>query len=152
MDVRTLVSPIGDLPIIMIEELGKYTIVSEWPEDGYKRQYEPSLYNLELHRMLQRNTGWNSFYLLDKKNKQAEAEFHICLEGNQGKSPFRSPYGGIEFSDQLSEEDLHAFGRVILEQLTEKQITIIPAPEAYDPQHFSRELYLWNSLGSQTLS
>ncbi|MDH5598853.1 MAG: GNAT family N-acetyltransferase, partial [Cyclobacteriaceae bacterium] len=72
---------------------------------------------------------------------------HICFEGNQGKTPFRSPFGGMEFSEKLSEEDLHAFGRYIFEHLKEKQITIISAPEAYDSEHFSRELYLWNSLG-----
>jgi predicted N-acyltransferase len=67
--------------------------------------FEPSLFNLPLHRQLQSATGWESFYLVDDVKKAVLAAIHFYVQQSSAMSPCRATFGGLEGVDSLSEEE-----------------------------------------------
>lgn len=61
---------------------------------------------------LQNQKGENdcyTFYLQNTDNQPIEARFSIIIKDDTAYSPFRATFGGIEFSEKISEEDLFSF-------------------------------------------
>jgi hypothetical protein len=112
---------------------------SEFPE-GYKFDFQEYLFNTERHRLTQAKEGWKSFYWLDEKKKLVKASFHVHIDGNMAKSPFRATFGGIDFSSKLSFRQLSEYLRLVdneLERLSLEHIEIKMAPQNYGNTKFT---------------
>jgi hypothetical protein len=105
---------------------------------GYRLGYEPSLFNFEAHRKLQALKGWCSFLILDDAGGVVCGAMHVHVQGTLAESPLRSPFGSIEFSEDLPVEILKAFIKFVQEGLMAKgveRLKIKSYPEAYVPYH-----------------
>jgi hypothetical protein len=96
--------------------------------------FEPSLYNYPAHRFLQSAMGWHSFYILEDVEKKVVACVHFNLFETNARSPFRSPFGSIEFNPSLPADVLYEFIRFFEIRLKSKGATSIAIknyPNAY---------------------
>jgi len=68
--------------------------------------------------------------------------------------PAKGPFAGLEFDQRLSQERLHNFVHFISENVRKEAsgLVVKPRPAAYDPSHFSREVYAWLSNGFQVVT
>ena len=106
----------------------------EVPE-GYKFDFEEYLFNTEKHRLTQAKEGWKSFYWLDEKRKLVKASFHVHIDRNMAKSPYRATFGGIDFSPRLSQRHLTEFVKGFESILAEHGVQIFEissSPQRYD--------------------
>ncbi|MTI40559.1 hypothetical protein [Fulvivirga lutimaris] len=105
----------------------------EVPE-GYKFDFEEYLFNTERHRLTQAKEGWKSFYWLDEKKKLVKASFHVHIEGDVARSPYRATFGGIDVGP-LSYSSINDFVGIIIEELQKVEIhsiEIILPPASLD--------------------
>lgn len=118
------------------------------------KKYHPYLFNLANHRLVQREEGWHSFYLIDEITNEVFAEFHGNLLGVTLKSPAMSPFGGINCSKNLSQDTLKDFLVQILSYCRDKEIKEVivkGAPEAYPETYAEMMFRAFQSAGFEHL-
>lgn len=105
---------------------------------GYQPDFEESLFNQHDHRALQASEGWLSFYILNFKYKTVRAAIHFYIASTCAKSPLRSPFGSVEFSNKLPVKILFefvVFFESALKTKGVKHITIKNYPQIYESYH-----------------
>ena len=103
---------------------------------GFKSDFESFLFNEEQHRLLQAAEGWQSFGLVEESGKKILAAFHFHLQDQYASSPFRAPFGSVEFSKKLAGKDLGDFLKETEGRLRAKgirRILIKNPPASYRP-------------------
>jgi hypothetical protein len=82
---------------------------------------------------LQHQGGENvlTFYWQNTNNQIIEARFSVILQDKYAYSPLRATFGGIEFSEEISEENLHSFLLESISKIDSKIIKINSYPEGY---------------------
>jgi hypothetical protein len=75
----------------------------------YSFSFEPAIFNRIEHLQLQSADGWKSFFALDDASKRVMAVIHFNVSDGKALSPFRASFGGLEFVDELSENQLSDF-------------------------------------------
>jgi hypothetical protein len=96
--------------------------------------FEISLFNRYRHIYLQAHEGWVTFYILKTKTERITGFIHFRLTDGQAYSPFRAPFGGLEFSDRISPYILFRFLEFVeanLRKRSVKSVTIKNPPQAY---------------------
>ena len=102
--------------------------------------FEISLFNRDIHIYLQSKEGWVTFYILKTKTKSVTGCVHFRLEKGHAYSPFRAPFGGLEFSDHTPSLILLQFLEFVEGNLRNKGvrcITIKNPPQLYQPQRLA---------------
>jgi hypothetical protein len=105
------------------------------PSD-YSLEFEESLFNSHLFYPLQDPDKWVSFYVLMPSEQKAAAGIHFHVDGDLARSPYRAPFGSIEFCTTLAPLVLYKFFEYIEVQLTKRgvrEIRIKNPPHAYAP-------------------
>ena len=114
--------------------LENYTFhVGTAPTD-YSVAFEESLFNSYEHRILQSLTGWHSFFILDDREKKICGAIHFHVLEGVALSPLRSPFGSLEFADDLDQKVLSGFIEYFQQQLQAlnvSKIMIKNPPELY---------------------
>lgn len=103
---------------------------------GFKVDFEPSLFNVSRHRLTQ-GVNWLSFHAVQKEKKRVFASAHFYVDQHIASSPFRAPFGSIDFSDLLPIQDLFDFYSQIEKRLKEagvKKIRIKNPPDGHEDQ------------------
>lgn len=103
---------------------------------GFKVDFEPYLFNSELHRDAQADQGWHSYFLTRKDNRKVLAAVHFHFEGWVASSPCRAPFGSVEFTPKIQPKDLYEFLREVESGIKGhglRKILIKNPPEAYQP-------------------
>ncbi|HEY9044707.1 MAG TPA: GNAT family N-acetyltransferase [Ohtaekwangia sp.] len=101
---------------------------------AYSTDLAVSLFNRYEHLYLQSPDGWYTFYALHDKYKCVDCLMHVHLEGIDARSPLRSPFGGIECSDDIAPVVLYAFLEFVISRIKDKgatSFTIKNAPQNY---------------------
>lgn len=110
--------------------------------------YETAIFNLQSFNLLQDSSHWISFYVLNQKRKKADAGIHFHVENRLASSPFRAPFGSVEFSKQLLPQVLFEFLKYIEIQLNKNginELSIKNPPQGYNPGQISLlETFLLN--------
>ena len=120
-----------------------------WPEKDALYDFEPTLFHLPDHLLLQRESGWHCYYALDGKNDRIIASLFVNVHGNKGTTAVRSPYGGIECVTAISAETLYDFIRFIDKSLASlvSEVEIKFPPEAYAPRVNTLSFSFFHTLG-----
>jgi hypothetical protein len=116
--------------------LGKYNFCEGQLASDLKPAFERFLFNEERHLRSQSLTDWNTFSLVDLSAKLIIAQIHIHLDNRLASSPYKAPFGSIEFNETLSAESLFYFMSKVEEELRKKNIAklvIKDAPQIYRP-------------------
>lgn len=106
----------------------------------YQLDFEESLFNQQNHRALQTPEGWHSFYILNSKYKKIRAAIHFHIDGIWARSPLRSSFGSLEFSNNLPAKilfDFVLFFEFALKSKGVKHIRIKSYPQIYKPYNFT---------------
>lgn len=109
--------------------------------DGYHLDFEEYLFNTLGHRTTQTASGWRSFYLIDDEKKLVTASWHLHCSDNKCKNPYRATFGGIDFSNKLSIDQLSIFIREVCNQLSGSAIEVVLAPSIHDQDSSSKLLH-----------
>lgn len=116
--------------------------------DGFKLDYEVSLFNLPEHRRLQSNGEWVSYSIIKEKKKVALAGIHFHLNDFTASSPYRSPFGSIDASSELDPSLLFNFLQFVESDLVNsgiKKVVIKNPPTLYNPgQQTLLQVFLLN--------
>lgn len=106
----------------------------------HKVVVEEYLFNLDVHRQLQSEGKWKSFYVVQSKGQYIIASAHFCLHDKVASSPFRAPFGSITVARDVPEAVLWNFVEYILGRLNEHgvdEIRIVNPAMDYDPDMLS---------------
>ena len=120
--------------------------------DGFKLDYEISLFNLDEHRLLQSNGEWISYHIIKEKKKIAVAGIHFHVSDGIASSPYRSPFGSIDASPDVEPSALFQFLQFIESDLLErgvKNIVIKNPPTLYNPELQTLLQVFLSNLGYQ---
>ena len=120
------------------------------PPKGFKPDFESFLFNDEQHRLLQSPHGWQSYGLVREDKKKVLAVIHFYLENQIARSPYKAPFGSVEFSKTLQPKDLYDFLKSMENSLKNrgiKSIEIKNLPGAYQPVSSSLLEVLLLNLG-----
>jgi hypothetical protein len=85
----------------LLTPVENYLFVEGVPESHYRFNFETSLFNTEAHQLLQKKDGWISFHVLHSVKKTIDASLHFNVENFVARSPYKSPFGSIELSEDL---------------------------------------------------
>ena len=99
--------------------------------------FESTLYHHPSHLILQAKEGWHSFFAVNIKNKKIEASLHFHVEEGIARSPRKSPFGSVEFSEELPTIVLFQFLEYVLaklQALSLSRIIIKNPPQHYNPR------------------
>jgi hypothetical protein len=121
---------------------------------GFKSDFESFLFNEEQHRSLQSPGEWQSYSLVDQERKKALASVHFHLQNHTASSPFKAPFGSVEFSRKLLPKDLYQFLSQTEESLRNRgirKIQIKNPPASYRPASSSVLEVLFLNLGYRIL-
>lgn len=102
---------------------------------GFHFDYEPALFNLPEHLVLQSKNGWISYYVLQEKKKLVLAGIHFHIADRIASSPYRSPFGSIEASKKIEPITLFNFLEFVSSSLIGKgafRIIIKSPPTIYN--------------------
>jgi hypothetical protein len=105
--------------------LKHYIFYEGLPDSSCTFGFEPTLFNLYAHCLLQRSEGWVSFFALKQKNKNVVAVMHFNINDNAASSPFRSPFGSVDFYNAIQPKVLFEFIKFCEEALRERGINTI---------------------------
>jgi hypothetical protein len=101
---------------------------------GYRLDYDPYLFNTKEHRAQQAREGWQEFHLLNGTSKKVIASVSFHVQDGIAKSSLRAPFGGFDYSQQLSAELTFNFIADVERALIKKgvrEINIHCPPELY---------------------
>lgn len=108
--------------------------------EGYLPEFEESLFNRRLHRTLQAESGWRSFYVIQSRLKKIRGAVHFHVSGEKAVSPLRSPFGSFEFVGAMPTRVLYDFVTYVEEQLRQsgvRTVIITSYPQCYFPDQAS---------------
>ncbi|MDX2305578.1 MAG: hypothetical protein NW226_22405 [Microscillaceae bacterium] len=119
--------------------LDKYRLVLNIKQEfeGYQTRFEGYFFNDWRHISQQGNEEFYTFFLIHKDKKYLDARLTVFVQGRQGLSPYRAPFGGIECTAGLSPEVLIFFIREVEQFLQKKSIDSLQIkafPFAYSPE------------------
>ncbi len=127
-------------------------MVGDSPPKGFHKTFQENIFNTSAHRKLQTADDWLSFYVLHPSRKMVTAQFHCHLKQAKAMSPYKSPFGSIEFSEKLKYEDLYAFIRFVEKELIKRgagRLIIKGFPQSYHPTNFAKLSNAFFNLGYQ---
>ena len=81
-----------------------------------------------------------TFYWQNPDNQTIEARFSIIIQNKIAYNPLRATFGGIEFSNEISEDDLFQFLEESILKIKAKTIIINSYPEGYLPKNQIQKL------------
>ncbi len=96
--------------------------------------FESTLYHHPAHLVLQAKEGWHSFFAVNTKNKKIEASVYFNIEERIARSPRKSPFGSVEFSENLAPVILFQFLEYINSRLQALHVSRIILKNP--PQHY----------------
>jgi hypothetical protein len=114
--------------------LKQYDFSEGSPDALFNYAFTPSLFNLGEHLLLQDKHRWHSFFVCERTTQTIHALVHFHISEGEAISPFRAPYGGVEYSDELPHETLFTFITFVdkrLKSLRVRKIIIKSSPEIY---------------------
>lgn len=128
-----------------------YTVL-EGSTELYQSVFERFLFNEVRHRQSQSTIGWTTFSLVHAQKKIILAQIHFCVTNEIASSPYRAPFGSLEFDEMLSEELYHFFVQVEekLKAKGVKKIMIKDVAQQFRPQHSALLQVLFYTLGYRT--
>jgi hypothetical protein len=103
--------------------------------DGFRCDFDPYLFNDPQNLRIQSLTGWYTFHALRTEKKTSRARIHFHIEDGVALSPFKNPFGSMEFSDAMELRELFEFMKWIEEDLRgkgAKRIEIKSYPALYN--------------------
>ncbi len=118
----------------------KFLFIQGTPPAGFALTFPGSLFNTAAHRHLQSGSNWISFYILNEGSRKIESFFHVHVNGTSAESPYRAPFGSIEFSETLPPVILFDFIGFIDRSLLHdgvREVKIKMPPLAYSPTAIS---------------
>lgn len=101
---------------------------------GYSQDFESSLFNDPRHLRLQAPDSWKAFYIIYEKYKILSAAIYFHVNEGEAHSPLKSPYGSVEFSEDISPIILFRFLEFVearLKVIGVTKITIKDSPADY---------------------
>jgi len=104
---------------------------------GYQEKYQPIIYNSNSFLAGNNDLPQIHFYWVEKNHRAAYAHVASSIEESEASSPLNAPFGGVEYSDELSLSDLFAFLIFLEKELQNKAIKYIKlsqAPGSYGGQ------------------
>ncbi|CAN5132730.1 hypothetical protein BH23BAC1_BH23BAC1_00240 [soil metagenome] len=106
---------------------------------AYSTDFTTYLFNDPEHLKHQLPASQSFFYIINDKDKTLAARIHFfIMESGEALSPYRSPFGSLEFSNSLDLKILGAFLQYFIEQLRNQNIQsvqITTFPFAYDEKN-----------------
>ncbi|MBS1489361.1 MAG: GNAT family N-acetyltransferase [Bacteroidetes bacterium] len=99
--------------------------------------FERFLFNEGRHLRTQAHEGWHTYSWINLSQQQVWAQVHFYVKGEFALSPFRAPFGSVEFAESLSPEMLFLFLAEAESKLKDKgvkKIVIKEPPQLYRPQ------------------
>lgn len=102
--------------------------------------YEPAIFNWPAFASFHHAGKTVAFYLLDDRRKKAVAEIHFQIIDHLARSPFKAPFGSVEFSPGIRPELLYRFLEYFELRLKKKDVTDIyikNPPREYAPAKLS---------------
>ncbi|MBS1950008.1 MAG: hypothetical protein OJF59_002345 [Cytophagales bacterium] len=112
--------------------------------------FERFLFNEERHLFTQSDHGWHIFSWVNAEVQQTEARICFHVENGIARSPYRAPFGSVQFTGSLSADHLLQFLTETIKRLEEtgvKQIIIRDAPQLYRPKSAALLAVLLGDLG-----
>ncbi len=67
------------------------------------------IFNSEEHLRLQHAKNWWIYELLNQQTRAVKARIAFHMDGDKAQSPFRAPFGFIEFLDDIIDSELTVF-------------------------------------------
>jgi len=92
--------------------------ISDTIDSSYKWAYIDYLYNHADFQEINNDLPQKSFFLVDKAKNEVYGHLSVQLLEGKAISHVSAPYGGISFSDQISEEEKLFFGLEIKRRLS----------------------------------
>lgn len=96
---------------------------------GAHLAFDSVLFNIPDHQKLQAQDGWDNFYWLEGNEVVAFIPFRVHKV--EAINPYRSPFGGFEFSSAISEAEKSTFAHLVAEALRARgatQIQVVQPP------------------------
>ena len=103
-------------------------------ENKLTLNFQRYFFNEKKHLQNQGGERLLTFYWQNTDNQTIEARFSIIIQNGIAYSPLRATFGGVEFSEEISEEDLFQFLEQSILKIEVKTITISSYPEGYLPK------------------
>lgn len=97
------------------------------------------IFNHPSHLLLQSNDGWKCFSVRDEKQKTI-ATLWLHFKDEIGQSPFRAPFGSVEFIEPCDTSILYEFIAFIVRESRNvgvQKLSLKYFPESYDARHHS---------------
>ena len=102
--------------------------------------FQQYFFNEKEHLQNQGGERLLTFYWQNTDNQTIEARFSIVVQDKMAYSPLRATFGGVEFSEGISEEDLFQFLEKSILKIDVKTIIINSYPEGYLPKNQIQKL------------
>ena len=93
--------------------------------------FQRYFFNEKEHLQNQGGERLLTFYWQNPDNQTIEARFSVIIKDGIAYSPLRATFGGVEFSEEISEEDLFYFLQESISKIEVKTIIINSYPEGY---------------------
>ncbi len=103
------------------------------------------IFNSAEHLRLQHPKNWRIYELLDQQTRVVKARIALHMDGDKTQSPFRAPFGFIEFLTDIIDSELTVFFSLIEADLKVrgiKKIELKSYPEVYDSRFSLAETVL----------
>jgi hypothetical protein len=104
--------------------------------EGFHQDFESSVFNHPAHLLLQSVEGWHSFAALNSKRQKVSAIIHFHVSDNIARSPLKSPFGSVEFNENISPMVLFRFLEFVESRLKARdvqKIIVKDCPSLYRP-------------------
>jgi hypothetical protein len=118
--------------------------------EGIKQDFDPYLFNGQVHRQLQAPQDWVSFHVLNPERKKNLASLHFHVHEAVAQSPYRAPFGSVEFSDTFTPQELFTFFQDVETALRRRAVRVIRIknpPTVYRPKGSTLTEVLLLNLG-----
>ena len=119
----------------------------DFPPD-FALDFEPALFNTLEFGFLQSSTGWQQFFCADVKSKKILAAIRFHVHGDTARSPFKAPFGSVEFSTAATPRLLFDFLGYVEDRLKDagvREVYVRNPPRAYAPESIAlTETFLLN--------
>lgn len=93
--------------------------------------FQQYFFNEKEHLQNQGGEGLFTFYWQNTDNQSIEARFSVIIHDGIAYSPLRATFGGVEFNEEISEEDLILFLEESISTIEMEIIKINSYPEGY---------------------
>ena len=105
--------------IKIVINLAKYSVINH-NTVGLKTNFDSFLFNTLDYALLQECKEFYILSLIETDSQICEARITIFIDGQKALSPYRAPFGSIEFNPQLVEGDLQILVNAVNNFIIEK--------------------------------